>query len=403
MCGRLAAVSRTTPTRTPPRFPHNVPVLTDGTVTLRAHSRADVDAVVELCTDPQMVRWTTVHQPYRKADALRFLAHVKESWNTQGGNRIWAIEVADEQTGEPRFAGTVDLRPDAGRVAEIGYGLHPAARGEGVMAAAVRLVAAYAFDQGLGDGPLERIHWAACVGNFASWRVAWACGFVQHGTIPQFPGASYAGPSGDLVARDHWVGSLSRLAPMVPQTPWLDIPVVEGDGLRLRPWREDDVEHAEPLDGPGHHMPAGAAPSDLTFEYWLLVRRERAARGEGIAWCIADATSDRPLGAVMVFAHGSPISEPGAELGYFLFPSARGRGVATAAGDLAVDHAFTPKAKGGLGLSRLSATTAADNVPSNSVLERLGFVRFGVEHATDLLPDGTWENTYHWELLRAER
>ena len=79
------------------------------------------------------------------------------------------------------------------------------------------------------------------------------------------------------------------------------------------------------------------------------------------------------------------------------------KGVVTAAGDLAVEHAFTPRAMGGLGLSRLSALTAADNVASNSVLERLGFVRFGVEHATDLLPDGTWENAYHWELLRSER
>ncbi len=400
-CGRLAAVSRSTRIQTPPRFPHNVPVLTDGTVTLRAHARADVDAIVEQCTDPEMVRWTTVPRPYRKADALRFLAHVKESWGTQGGNRFWAVEW-DDGSG-PRFAGTLDLRPSPGRVAGIGYGLHPAARGQGVMAAAVRLAAAYGFAEGLGDGPLDRIHWSAVVGNFASLRVAWACGFVLHGTIPQQGGPAYAGPSGEPVARDHWVGSLSATAPMVPHTPWLDIPVIEGDGIRLRPWREDDAEHAEPLDGPGHHMPLGAAPSDLTFEHWLLVRRERSARGEGIAWCIADATSDRPLGAVMVFAHGVPISQPGAELGYFLFPSARGRGVATAAGDLAIDHAFTPRAKDGLGLSRLSAITAADNVASNSVLERLGFVRFGVEHATDLLPDGTWENAYHWELLRSER
>ena len=113
--------------------------------------------------------------------------------------------------------------------------------------------------------------------------------------------------------------------------------------------------------------------------------------------------TDRPLGAVMLFSRGGPISEPGAELGYFLYPSARGRGVATAAGDLAIEHAFTPRARDGLGLSRLSAFTAADNVSSNSVLERLGFVRWGVEHETDLLPDGSWEDGYAWELLRSER
>ncbi|MEO7069271.1 MAG: GNAT family N-acetyltransferase [Nostocoides sp.] len=396
-------MTRSTSAAPAPSFPRIVPVLTDGTVTLRAHQRADVDAIVEQCADPESMAWTSVPRPYRKADALRFLALIREAWGRPDGNRYWAIEVADESTGAPVYAGTIDLRPRPGRIAEIGFGLHPAARGRGVMAAAVRLLAAYGFEEGLGDGSLDRIHWAARVGNFASRRVAWACGFVQHGTIPQMPGPTSAGPAGERVPCDHWVASLSRLAPMVPLTPWLDIPVIEDDGVRLRAWREDDIEHAEPLDGPSHHMPLGAAPSDLTFEYWLLVRRERAARGEGITWCIADARTDRPLGAVMVFDHGAPISEPGAELGYFLFPSARGRGVATAASDLAVDHAFAPKAKGGLGLSRLSAVTAADNVASNSVLERLGFVRWGVEHATDLLPDGTWENAYHWELLRSLR
>ena len=64
----------------PATHPAVVPVLTDGTVTLRAHRRADVDAIVELCNDPEMLRWTTVPRPYRKADALRFLAQVKEQW-----------------------------------------------------------------------------------------------------------------------------------------------------------------------------------------------------------------------------------------------------------------------------------------------------------------------------------
>lgn len=391
-------MARTTPASSAPVFPRDVPVLTDGEVTLRAHRRADIDAIVEQCQDPESLRWTTVPRPYRRADALRFLKHVKQSWQTPGAPRYWAIDWTGDD-GVVRFAGTVDLRPAPGRTAAIGYGLHPGARGAGVMARAVRMVAAHAFTEGLGDGPVRRIHWEALVGNFGSRRVAWATGFAHHGTIPQW-GLPQPGPDGLPVAQDHWVASLGPSTPMVPQTPWLDIPVLEANGIRLRPWRESDADHIESLGNPAHHMPLGAAPDDLTFDYWLQVRRERAAAGEGISWCIADAASDAPLGAVMVFAHGAPISEPGAELGYFLYPSARGRGVATAAGDLAIEHAFAPKAQDGLGLSRLSAITAADNVASNSVLERLGFVRWGVEHRTDLLPDGSWEDAYHWELLR---
>lgn len=379
-------------------YPAVVPVLTDGTVTLRAHRRADVPAIVEQCTDPDMTAWTTVPRPYRKADALRHLALVKQAWLDPAGDRCWAIEWAGDD-GVARYAGSVDLRPTPGRVAALGYGLHPDARGEGLMARAVRLVLGYAFTEGLGDGPLERVHWSAMVGNFDSWRVAWACGFVHHGSVPQL-GPPQPDGRGGIVVRDHWLGSIAPGAAMAPVHPWLDIPILEADGVRLRPWRESDADRTESIGNPAHHMPLGAAPDDLTFDHWLLTRRERAARGEGITWCVADAASDDPLGAVMVFAHGMPISEPGAELGYFLFPSARGRGVATTAGRLAIEHAFTPRHDDGLGLSRLSAVTAADNAASNAVLTRLRFRRWGTEHRTDRLPDGTWENAVHWELLR---
>ncbi|CCH76021.1 Acetyltransferase [Nostocoides japonicum T1-X7] len=385
----------------PTAYPSAVPVLTDGVVTLRALRRKDADLLVELANDEEVLRWTTIPRPYRKADGLRRVAAVREMWEDPHADRVWAIDWTDTE-GTTRFAGQVDLRPRAGRTAEIGYVLHPAARGEGIMARAVRLVAQHGFAEGIGSGPLTRIHWSAVVGNFPSRRVAWACGFAFHGTIPQ-SGPGYPGPDGEVVVRDHWYASLSPHAAMVPATAWLDIPVLEANGIRLRPWRDGDADTTEPLANPSHHMPLGSAPDDLTFEHWLLVRRERAAAGEGIAWCIADERTDAALGAVMVFAHGAPISEPGAEIGYFLYPSARGRGVATAAGDLAVEYAFTPRHEGGLGLSRLSAITASDNIASNSVLERLGFVRWGVEHATDRLPDGTWADAYHWELLREHR
>ncbi|WP_392466693.1 hypothetical protein ACF3NS_13715 [Arsenicicoccus cauae] len=38
--------------------------LTDGVVLLRAHTEGDVPAIVEQCTDPESLRWTTVPRPY---------------------------------------------------------------------------------------------------------------------------------------------------------------------------------------------------------------------------------------------------------------------------------------------------------------------------------------------------
>ena len=52
----------------------------------------------------------------------------------------------------------------------------------------------------------------------------------------------------------------------------------------------------------------------------------------------------------------------------------------------------------GLGLRRLVAETAADNVASNKILESLGFTRWGVEDAATA-PDNSIGPAAHWELL----
>src|SRR5690242_14953378 len=144
--------------------PHPVvaPVLTDGVVTLRAHQDSDEAAAVEQCRDPESVRWTSAPQPYGPEQARAFISAAARGW-AQGGNRVWAVEVLDPLTGRPRFAGSIDYRPDGAGAAELGFGLHPAVRGRGLMARAARLAIGYAFDR---DG-IEVMHWRAYVGNWA--------------------------------------------------------------------------------------------------------------------------------------------------------------------------------------------------------------------------------------------
>src|SRR5690606_28745577 len=74
-------------------FPHDVPVRTDGVVTLRAHRPSDLDAMVEQCRDPDMLRYTTVPSPYRRADAEDFLARTARTWESADPTaiRTWAI------------------------------------------------------------------------------------------------------------------------------------------------------------------------------------------------------------------------------------------------------------------------------------------------------------------------
>ena len=58
------------------RFPQDVPTLTDGVVTIRAHRPDDAPAVLEQCLDPVSRQWTTVPLDYTRADADRFVRDV---------------------------------------------------------------------------------------------------------------------------------------------------------------------------------------------------------------------------------------------------------------------------------------------------------------------------------------
>lgn len=369
-------------------FPGIVPVLEDSTARLRAMTAADLPFVVEMCGDAESARWTTVPQPYGLADARSFLEEHAAGWASDRGRRYWAVEPVDGASGPP-CAGVLDLRPGVRREYpwEVGFALHPAARGRGLMSAALRSGARWAFAHGA-----PSLYWQAARGHLASWRVAHACGFAHHGTLPRRV------PLRDGTA-DAWCASLLPDDPMSPRHPWVVPPVVEGDGLRLRPLRDDDTAIAEPHDHPPHHLPARAVPTPETFDDWLLRRRESMSIGRGSNWCIADADSDEPLGEVLVFVRDGGLAAGGtAELGYSVRPSARGRGVAGRAARLAADLALRPVDDGGFGLRRLVAETAADNTASNRALAGAGFTEWGREAAADA-PDGSVGPAVHWERL----
>lgn len=370
-------------------FPDSVPVLSDGVVRLRAHSRDDGERIVEQCTDPDSLRWTQVPREYTLEMAHEWVGVIAKDWDNDG-DKLWAIEaVADDDTeAAHRFLGTIDLRTRAPGRAEVGYGLHPDGRGRGLMSAALRLICQYWFENGG-----RRVDWLAERGNLASWGAARSAGFEFIATLPEH---SVHG-EGHLV--DAWFGSLGRDDAMSPRAAWITPPVLEADGIRLRPWRDEDRESVEEPNHESHYVPARAIPDAASWDDWLLRRRLPMAKGESVNWAMADAETDRALGEMLIFTHGGPL-EAGdtAELGYFLYPSARGKGVAKRAAKLAVAHAFAPKTEGGLGLRRLVAQTAADNAASNAILESVGFTRWGHEAAA-VAPDDSVGPADHWELL----
>lgn len=366
------------------------PVLTDGVVTLRAHTDDDIDDIVTMCADPESPRWTTaIPIPYRREDAEKWLYDLLPADREKGAFH-WAIEALDGST--PRFAGNVGIH--AGPPPEIGYVAAPWARGRGYMSRAVRLVTRWGFDV----AKLPVVQWKAIVGNIASWRVAHASGFIFHGTVPQ----SLA-QRGEL--RDGWYGSLRPDDDQTPQTTWWRVPELHGTRVRLRAHAEADIPRiVEACSADSTQRWLAHLPRPYTEESareFVAGRELSSSLGQSVTWAITAVDDDRLLANITIFKLDDVYLPTGGEIGYTAHPDARGRGVVGEAVELVVKHAFTPVADGGLGRHRLQIGAAWSNTASRRVAERAGFTLVGHYHQDgvigvdrDELDDGAW-----YELL----
>ena len=372
------------------RFPDDVPVLSDGQVTLRAHRADDVDGVREQCQDPVSQRWTTVPVPYSRADAETFVGEVVPAgWST--GRWAFAVEALDDD-GVLRFCGTVELRDEGHRRAEIAYGAHPWARGRGVLLRALELL----LDWGFTEQRLRTVVWWANTGNWASRRTAWRLGFSCDGTV-----ARWLPQRGDLL--DGWVGTLHADDERAPRSDWLEVPVLTGEHVRLRAFAEDDAERVvQACDDERTAHWLWRLPSPYTLDdarAYLQGRVEQLGSGAGVTWAVADPLTDELLASISLF---DLKPEREAEIGYWTHPAARGRGVMTEACRLVVRHGFGPRADGGFGLRRLLAFAAEANSASRRVIECSGFRQVGRERSGLQMRDGRLVDSVSYDLLLEE-
>ncbi len=351
----------------------DVPILTDGRVTLRALDDRDLAGVLEQCTDPLSIEWTNVPVPFGLPDAMTFVHEIAPGAWTDGSQWIFCVDAG--QGGLPdgsHYAGNIALRDEGNGVAEIAYGAHAAARGTGVMEAGLRLLIEWGFAQ-RGE---QTVVWRANVGNWASRKLAWRLGFSLDGVLRR----SHVF-RGELT--DAWVGTLVAGEPTQPSGRWLQVPVLEGDGLRLRPFTEADAPRVVEAcsDETTQHW-LGRMPSPYTADdalAWIRSHTERLATGTAVTWAVTDPATDQVLGAVNVF----DIAETDAEVGYWSHPDARGRGVTRTGVRLVTSWAFAE-----LGLRRVRAVAAVDNTASRRVIEASGFRQTGEERLATFVRDG---------------
>ncbi len=169
-----------------------------------------------------------------------------------------------------------------------------------------------------------------------------------------------------------------------------DPPVrVPGDGVLLREVREDD--HARVLEAFGDGRTALWNPGPTTLkgvEEWA--RGRNAWDGTHASWLVADPHTDDVLGAVSLFK--IDLDQGDAEVGYWVAPWGRGRGVAASAVRSAAAYGF-----GALVLRRLHLFHAVENPASCGVARKAGFLLEGTLRESYRYADGR----FHDEHLHA--
>jgi ribosomal-protein-alanine N-acetyltransferase len=164
--------------------------------------------------------------------------------------------------------------------------------------------------------------------------------------------------------------------------PTLPIPEgLERDGVALRRLRARDAgPFAKAFrDDPllGELIGADEDPTEHGVRRFIARQPGLRARGEFLGLAVTDATARPFLGHVML--HTLAWRHRRAEIGYWLVPAARGRGIGRVAVSLLVDWAFEE-----LELDRIEITTTPHNTAARGLAESLGFTAEGVLAARNL-------------------
>jgi RimJ/RimL family protein N-acetyltransferase len=139
-------------------------------------------------------------------------------------------------------------------------------------------------------------------------------------------------------------------------------------------------------------LPLLPRPYEVEDARWWLGRAATVWQdGTAAPFVIEDAAGGTPLGVIELRTGAPP-----ADIGYWLAPEGRGRGAMTRALRLIADYAFTER-----DIDHVELFTLLDNVRSQRVAERAGFVRTGVAAGHIETRDGERLDAYRFELARS--
>jgi RimJ/RimL family protein N-acetyltransferase len=175
---------------------------------------------------------------------------------------------------------------------------------------------------------------------------------------------------------------------------------VPTDGIReseivLRLPTIDDVDALLPAFADPETRDAGNLPAFGRDELAASLQDLPALADSGRLLPLAAVGADtgEVIGAGML--HHLDLERSIVEIGYFVLPQARGRGVGTTIARMLAEHAFS------LGIARVAAYVNVGNDASHRVLERAGFTREGVVRSLPK-PDGRRVDKTLFSLLPGE-
>lgn len=156
---------------------------------------------------------------------------------------------------------------------------------------------------------------------------------------------------------------------------------VQDDQVRLRPLHpRDAAAYAEGTKDPGVQEYAHLPHPEYTPESVRQMIKHDAEpglqRGDLAVLSIADAATDRFVGSLVIF----DVRGHKAEVGFWIHPAYRGRGITSSALRLVARYARD------CGLRELTAKTLPANIASQRVLEATGFILHG--RKLDTAPSG---------------
>jgi RimJ/RimL family protein N-acetyltransferase len=170
---------------------------------------------------------------------------------------------------------------------------------------------------------------------------------------------------------------------------------IRAGNLVLRFPSQDDVDGILPAFTDPELREAGNLPAFGREELLASIDElpTLAERGRLLALAAIDAQTGEIVGGATL--HHLDAERRIVEIGYFVLPHARRRGIATTIARLLAAHAFS------LGIERVAAYVNVGNVASERVAERAGFTREGVVRSMPV-PDGRRVDKTLFSLLPGE-